>query len=297
MKSVLLIATALCLWSAPTRVHASSRADRKACVATSKHAETAREEGHFLEARKFLLECARDACPRAVRKRCGAWLGEVDRSTPSVLIRVTDAWEDDVTDASATIDGVPSPLDGRPIALDPGQHVVAVTAPGGGAAGRKFSLAEHEKSRVVSVRLRSPAETRATLPAPPATEPVVVTPASSPRRRFVPPFGAWVLAGVGGAAFTTATIFGVSALRKRRELARTCAPTAGGDGCTDDQMKPAMRRARVTDVSLGIGVASVLGAVAWSVYAFSRTPGADISPSLSLLPTRDGAIASFERGF
>ena len=297
MKAAFLIATTLCLFclSAAPRVHASSRAEKKACAASSKHAQTARDGGRLLAARKLMLQCARDACPRGVRKSCGARLSELDRSTPSVLIRVTDAWEDDVTDAKATIDGAPVLLDGRPIPLDPGQHVVAVTAPGGAAAGRKFQLSENEKSRVVSVRLRSPAETRAAPPAPPPPLPIA-TPTPE-RRRFVPPLGAWVMVGAGVVAFTTATGFGVSALRKRRELARTCAPDAGGDGCTSREMQPAKLSARVTDVALGIGVASVLGAVAWSVYDFSRTLRHDTSRSVALVPSRDGAVASIVSAF
>jgi hypothetical protein len=302
VKSASLIATlTFCLFglSATTRVHASSRAEKKACVAASTEGQTARDEGRLLEARKFLLECARDSCPRVVRKSCGAWLGEIDRRTPSVLIRVTDAWEDDVTDARASIDGAPVVLDGRPIPLDPGQHVVAVTAPGGAAAGRKFLLAENEKSRVVSVRLRSPSESTVTeaaaaaSPTPVAARDIV----PAPRRRYMPPRGAFILGAVGAVALTTATGFGISALRKRRDLARTCAPEAGGAGCSDHEVKPAKRSARIADVTLGIGVASILGAAAWTVYAWSRGAEPGATPAVSLMPQRDGAVAAYSRAF
>ena len=297
MKSAFLIATMLCLFGqgVTARVQASSRAEKKACVAASTQGQTARDEGRLLEARTFLLACARDACPRAVRKSCGAWLGELDRRTPSVLIRVTDAWEDEVTDARASIDGARVVLDGRPIALDPGQHVVAVTAPGGGAAGRKFVLAENEKSRVVSVHLRLPTESRAVPVEPPAPQAIAAPPV--PGRRSLPPRGAWILGGVGVGALVTATGFGIAALGQRRELARTCAPDAGGDGCTESQMKPAKRNAHIADVTLGMGVGAVLGAAAWSVYAWSRSAEVDSRSALSLMPARDGAVASFARHF
>src|ERR1700753_253840 len=81
--------------------------DTQACVAASTQGQTDRDEGRLLAAREQLLMCAREACPSIVRKSCADWLSELSGRIPSVVVRVQEAGQRDVTDARVTLDGRP----------------------------------------------------------------------------------------------------------------------------------------------------------------------------------------------
>ncbi|MET0344078.1 MAG: hypothetical protein ABW252_23895 [Polyangiales bacterium] len=276
---------------------ASSHEEKRACVEASTRGQTARDEGRLLEAREHLLICARDPCPAVVRKSCAHWLGEVEQRTPSVLVRVADDADDDVTDAQVAIDGVAALLDGRPIPLDPGPHVISATAPDGTTATRKVLLAENEKSRVIAVRLRRPG-VAATEPVrePVVAEPDAPKPVKPVRARYRPPLGALIVGGLGLASLGAATGFGIAATMQRRDLDRSCGAKGGGEGCTDLQMRAAKTNARVTDYALGVGGGLVAFAAAWAVYTWSREPASE-RPMVGLVPTRDGVTASLAHAF
>src|SRR5262245_7561005 len=74
------------------------------CVSSAEAAERLRDRAKLLDARKELLQCTREICPGVVRKDCAAWLADVDRSIPTIVVRLRDRAGNDVQ-ARVWIDG------------------------------------------------------------------------------------------------------------------------------------------------------------------------------------------------
>jgi hypothetical protein len=151
-------------------------ADPKACILASDRGQSLRDEGKYRDARKTLLECARDACPEVIVRSCAAWLRDLDDLAPSVVFDARDEQGNDLADVTVTFDGAPlaSRLDGRPIEVDSGEHVLRFERAGSLPSELRLILRAGEKARVVKVKMSSvvPAEP---LPGP-ATPPDVVPP-------------------------------------------------------------------------------------------------------------------------
>src|SRR6185437_6495341 len=96
----------------------------------------------------------------------------VNQLIPSVVLGVQDEQGHDLFDVSVTFDGEPlaTHLDGRPIDLDPGQHVFRFEAPGRTPVEQRVLLREGEKARQIVVTLASAS---ASAPPPVSSEPPV----------------------------------------------------------------------------------------------------------------------------
>lgn len=273
-----LIAVPLLLLSFTAPASAESAAEtKKACVLASTEGQVARDDGKLVEARTKLLSCAKDECPAVVRKSCAKWLTDVEDRMPSAIIRVLDAKGVDVTDASVSIDGESVALDGRSINLEPGQHTAQLVESDGTKSEHKFLLAEREKARIIDVRLAERARAAA----------VSTNEASS--GGFSPPTGAWILGGVGVVALGSFTYFGLSAKGKLDDLKGSCSPS-----CTDSETSSGRTAATVADISLGVGVAALAGAVVWTLLAPKASQQAE-SARIDVVPTANGG-AAFLRG-
>ncbi len=126
-----------------------ARADDAACIAASEQALTLRQQGRLHDALKQLAACAADGCPGEVKAECAKRIGEVDAAIPSLVLEVTDGAGNDLHDVKVSLDGAPlaGALDGRPIALDPGEHVFRFEEVGQEAVEKRFVLRESEKDR------------------------------------------------------------------------------------------------------------------------------------------------------
>jgi len=253
-------------------------------VLASTEGQVARDDGKLLEARKSLLACAKDECPAVVRKSCAEWLADVEQRTPSVIIRVLDAGGADVTDATVSVDGTPVSLDGRSLSFDPGQHSVELVESDGSKSVHKFLLAEREQSRVIDIH----GAQRAAVSSSPKPG------SDAPQRSssgFSPPSGAWVLGGVGVLALGSFTYFGLHAKHQLDDLKHSCSPT-----CSSSQTQSGRNSAKVADVSLGVGVAALLSAVAWTLLAPNASKPTE-SARLDVVATRSGGVALFHGSF
>jgi hypothetical protein len=270
----------------------SARAEdvKRECVDASTLGQTSRDAGQLLKAREQFLVCSRDACPAVVRTSCNHWLAEVEELTPSVVIRAADAADSDITDGAATIDGVQYPLDGKTIPLDPGKHVVVVESPGGVRAEKKVLLGAGEKSRLIELRLNSGKPQETDKPAVIASQPQVA-PARADRRSSIPA-GAWVLGGVSVAALGSFGYFAISASSELDKLKKACSPS-----CTDKQTHTGRTNALLADVSLGVGVAALAGAVTWALLARPVSHEPTTAARLVIAPTARGGYAYFSTSF
>jgi len=267
----------------------SARADDTVhvCIAASTAGQTFRKDGKLLAARDQMIACARDACPPIVRSHCARWLSEVEAAIPSVVVRAEDTNGADVIDASLSIDGRPGKLDGQPVRLDPGEHLVAVESADGAHKEERVLVAAGEASRVVTLRLPAPAS--ATTPSAPPVPSESAPPAAG--TTYVPA-GAWVLGGAGILALGAATFFGVSANSDLNGLNATCSPH-----CAEAATDPGRTDATLFYVFVGVGGAAVATALVWGLAFPSHATAAVSAPRVELRPVAGGALMSLQLSY
>ena len=248
---------------------------KKECVDASTEGQTSRDAGELRSAREKFVICSRDACPAVVRSSCVGWLGEVDQQLPSIVVRAADASNADVTDGTATVDGVKYSLDGKPILLDPGKHVVEVDTDQGVHIEKKLLLAAGEKSRLIELRVPLSAAEQKADPAPPKAA-----------RSSGVPTGAWVLGGLGVVALGSFGYFALSANSELGKLEDVCSP-----GCSDEQTKTGRTNALVADISLGVGAVALAGALTWALLSGDSGDAPKSAAQLTFAPTPTGANA------
>jgi hypothetical protein len=187
------------------RAEAQNPPDAAACVQASEQGQTERDEGKYRAARKSFLACSRDACPALVVRSCANWLRELDTTAPTIVVGARDDHGSDLSDVTVTFDGAPfaSHLDGRPIEVDSGEHVLRFEREGSEPVEQKLVIRAGERARVVTVTLRSPS---AEVPPTPPTgdeQPAPPEPFASPRHIVAAALAVGALgAGGAGLAFT-----------------------------------------------------------------------------------------------
>jgi hypothetical protein len=236
-------------------------------------------EEKWVEAREALKRCQEESCPLAIRSDCNAWVEEVTRALPTLLV-VVERDDDGTAKVGLAVDGRPIDLPNppEPIEMLPGKHVVRVELAPYPPVERVVELAKGEKNRVVRVRfVREPAPL-----APPAPAPTLAPERPIPTLRYV-------LAGGALAAFATSGILLASALTSKEEASDRCAPI-----CTDQERQSIDSRLIAADIVGAAGV--VLGGFA--AYTFFTRPTVErtaLVPKLEI--SRAGPRASIEGRF
>ncbi|MDP9034751.1 MAG: hypothetical protein M3O50_08070 [Myxococcota bacterium] len=144
--------------SARARADQPSNAETKQqCIAGSEQGQSDRDEGRYRSARKAFFECARAVCPRVIADSCTKWLRELDDSAPTIVLGANDEHGNDLTDVNVTFDGVllTSRLDGKPVEVDAGEHVLRFQRTGSDTVQQKLVLRAGDKARGLTVTLRS----------------------------------------------------------------------------------------------------------------------------------------------
>ncbi len=247
------IASALALQAFDARAQDTSGAsgEADACFTAAERAQPLMKEKRFREARADLEMCARDVCPRVARTDCRDWLSQVDREQPSIVIaaRETNAQGDvrEVVGVRATIDGgiTVDRVDATPITLDPGKHRVHVERPGRDPLEQTIDLREGEKGHVATF-------TWQTQWAPPHHD-ARSGGAEGPTTRPVPP-AVYVLGILGLAAVGVGSYLEANGLSKRNAL-QGCKPN-----CQQPAVDDALSITRAGDITVGAGIAALLGA-------------------------------------
>jgi hypothetical protein len=282
VTAVLTLGAALCVGDA--------RADDKnRCIAASEQGQQLRDSGKYKGARDAFTKCARDACPTIVRRDCTRWLADLTQLWPSVVFGAKDPSGNDRTDVTVSVDGASmvSTLDGKPVQIEPGEHVFRFETQGFPAVERDLLVRAGEKSRLVVAQFGNP---------PAAPTPAATPAGPTPAHADAPiPTGVWVFGGLALAAFGAEAFFGISGLNARSSLESSpCAKTAT---CNPDDVTSVRTKFTVADIALGVGVVSA----ALSAYLyFSR--GSAVKPEstsshLDLCPTPGGAAATWQLRF
>jgi hypothetical protein len=247
-----------------------------ACIDASTNGQTMRKAGKLLAARQEMIACARDACPAIVRSHCAAWLSEVEGMIPTIVVRAQDASGADQVDARVTIDGEPGKLDGQPVPLDPGEHIVTVANPRGATLESRVLLVAGERSRLVA--LHFPAE-HASSPGQP--------PDAGAHASTRVPTGAWILGGAGLAAIGAGAYFAIAASHELNHLDATCSPN-----CTNAQTAPGRTDQLTDQILFGVGGAAVAVALVWALAFPQRTTPPPAAAQLEITPLPRGAMTA-----
>jgi hypothetical protein len=255
--------------------------DREACATAAEQAQQLRDEGAFRKARDRMITCSRDVCPAPIKRDCLQWLGELDKSAPSVVVgaRVNDR---DVTDVKVTLDGelVAERLDGKPIAVDPGEHTFTFEH-AGQTVEEKVLIRTGEKNRPLNVKLKGGAE-----PPPPPGGTTAPPPVTDDGGGSLVP--ALVAGGIGVVALGSFAFFGLSGKSAVDDL-QSCKPR-----CAESDVDSARTKLIVADISLAVGVV----ALGVATYLFITRPKASAKVEttglrVDVAPTRGGGLASF----
>jgi hypothetical protein len=219
-------------------------ADREACFSAAESAQKLRTQGRLRAAREKLLACAQTGCPSAVQSDCTRWLSEVGAEVPSIVVEAHDPNGNDVADVRVLIDGatVADRLDGRPIELDPGSHVLRLERDGAAPVDRSLLVVASQKARVVEAQM---------LPLGPAAA------ASSPAFWKSVPAPALVLGGIGAAGLVSTAVFWAWGRADYSSLRSSCSPA-----CSPSSVSAVRTKLVVGDASLAVAVVAI-GAGAW----------------------------------
>lgn len=242
-------------WGAAT----PARADTEACLDAYDGNQRLRRAGELRAARAQLLVCSQAACPDPIRKECIRWLAEVDAAMPSVVFAAQDAAGHDVGAVQVQVDGVVvlEKLDGRAVALDPGERTVRWTSTDGSTVERRVVIREAQKRRLIEVRFApKPAAAAAPTSTSSAASPAKVQePPTEPGDDREIPTEAWVFGGIGAVGLASFGYFGWRAWWETDDLRDSCAPN-----CDSSDVDGAKTKALVADVSLGVALVGAAGA-------------------------------------
>jgi hypothetical protein len=101
--------------------------------------------------------------------------------------------------------------------------------------------------------------------------------------------GAWVLGGVGVAGLVGFAVLESKAKTQLHELQHSC-----GHSCSPAQRDSGQKKVLVADVLLGVGIAGLVSASAWTLGRWLSRDRARAHASVSLSPLRDGVFGSLQ---
>jgi hypothetical protein len=253
-----------------------------ACVAAAEQAQRQRAAGKLLEARASLQICSREVCPSIVRSDCLRWRADVEGAVPTVVFRAQDPRGQDLSDVKVSLDGTPitDKIDGLPLEVDPGAHVLTGEHPGSKKLRQDVVVRTGDRNRTISLTFQD-------------LEPLVqipITPLPGPARTNP---AAWVFAGTGVAAAGVGTFFLFSALRSKRELEDLhCKPN-----CPQSLVDEGRRKDDYATVAYGAAILS--GAVATYFFLTPTRVRATSFPAreVTVMPLLGGAAATWTERF
>jgi hypothetical protein len=225
---------------------------------------------------------AADQLPAGDRRRATAVTRA--RNLEAVLPRLTVELRGRAAGLEVSRDGVVlgSASIGVPLPVDPGIHLIAVSAPG--RAPRSYEVAaENGKQQIVVVE-PGPAAALAA-PAEIVARPVVPAPVSERRRSTK--LG-YALVGAGVAALATGAYFGLQALAARRDASAVCPPQDATHRCWSSAAG-ALDRDRRSSLIADVAFAAGTLATASGLYLLiRRSPQASVTARIAAGPRGGG---------
>jgi hypothetical protein len=248
------------------------------CIAQHTQALDLRRESKLLAAKGALSACTRDeTCPGEVARECAALLEQLATDIPSVVFAALDARGQDTTDVKVFVNDqlVLEQLGLEAVEFDPGRYTLRFEGAGGAIKNETMILRWGERNRRILVDFRPPAVAQ-----PGPALPLPSPPPAPPSTRRTSPVASLVLGGVGLLGLGAFGYFAYDGKREQSDMTERggCAVSAGGPGCSRDQVDHMRRSYLIADISLGVGVAS-LGAAAVVFFTSRGSDGAASSSS------------------
>ena len=250
---------------------APARADVDACIRAADAGQKLRDTGSYLRARAQFIACAADECPGEIRKRCVGWLAELDKITPTVVFAAR-SHGNEVSDVRVSIDGVAlaEGIDGKPVALDPGEHRFRFERLGNPPVTVTAVIVAGEKDRLITARFgQEPSPS----PNPGAGE-------LAPDARHKPSAVEYALGAFGLASFATGIVLDTSGY----VFLQQCAGDASCSGA--HERAEVQWRFLTGDILLAVGVLST--AAAWLLWHHDGY-GPPQRPSTGVAASRAGS--------
>jgi hypothetical protein len=258
-------------------VASRASADDASCIAATEGALTLRQHGKLHDALKQLAACADVACPAEVKAECSRRIDDVKAAMPTLILAAKDGAGNDLAEVKVSMDGAPlvATLDGRPIAIDPGEHVFVFEEAGQAPVEKKLVLLEGERDRREGVVIGPLA------PSAPAAPSALPQPSSWSTQKTLAVVGA----GLGVVGVGLGATWGAYAISSQNQEKSDCA-SAGG--CSKPKQasadySAARENATASTVSFAVGAAFLAaGAVLWFT-----------APSVRVAPTvgsHDGGL-------
>ena len=256
---------------------AESGPSKEQCIESHRQAQLAQNEGKLVPAREFARTCTALACPGLIISDCARWLSDLDQRIPSVVFEVRVDGEPNTT-ASVTVDGKPVNewTRGQSLRLDPGDHEFRFELDEYPPIVRKLLLSEGMRYRVISIEFKSPSAQGSSAGTP------AKQPEPAPSARHIPVV-VYPLLGGGALGLGGFTLFGLIARSKQHDLENSCRPN-----CTSGDLKSMKTSYLIGDISLGLGVASLVAA---GLFYF-EAGGKSAPATVGLSPLPGGAAAS-----
>jgi hypothetical protein len=265
-------------------------ADVATCVQAHASGQREAKAGRLKAASELFASCvSQEGCPAAIRSECAEFYKGTERSVPTLIFAALDEQGADLIKVRV-FDGeqvLSESLDGRPIAVDPGEHHFRFELPDGQVLESDVLVREGEKNRIVSLRTKLSAKA-------PATS----AQADGAQRKL--PTGFWVASSVSAAALASWGVFALVGHGKQSTLAE-CSPNCPDSIHADYD---AMRRDYlIADVSLGVAVASA-GVATWLFLTSDRSSAPEQEPAsaarvtvLPLVSSRGAGLVLSARSF
>lgn len=277
---------------ASTQARADKLEEKRACAAAADEGQQLRDEGKYRLAHDAFMRCARPTCPELINRDCSEWLVDLEQRAATIIVSAKDGKGSDLSEVKVTMDGKPlvDRLDGKPLPIDPGEHVFVYEASGFQAVEQRVVINASEKNRVLVVRFG--VDTHASADSKPRHAAAELDLRPAPADTGSIPLPTWIFGGTAVAAFASAAYFGVSGISQRSDALGSggCAPY-----CPSSEKDSIRTKFLVSDISLGIGVLSTGLAAYFFLRPRESKPGA--SATMSLAPQRGGGVATLSGRF
>jgi hypothetical protein len=259
------------------------------CVDANTMAQTLRRAGQLGAARGQLLLCGDARCPGVVRDDCAQRLDELERAQPTLVLDVQDTSGQDIVAVDVRVDDKPfaNRLDGRAMAVDPGEHTFTFSVPGLAPVTRRLVLKEGEKERRERVVVGEPV-VRERPPTSTTVSPVERRPGRTQRLAGI------VLTGVGLAGVAIGAVFGALTINDWSHSKSECASTAN---CPSHEQAVADRQSAITAATISDvgfiagGVVVATGVAVWLTAPAGTEDTAAVA--VRLAPSLGPGLAGF----
>jgi hypothetical protein len=283
------LGTTLCLARPAAAQPEPSRAE---CAQAFEESQRLRNTARYLDANREVLKCTNPSCGQALSEECGKIHSELQAATPSVVFAARDEAGNELTDVSVTIDDDQRvlPLDGKPIALDPGNHSFRFQSALFKEHVQAAVIRTGERFRPITVVLEPRASSRNASSSKPSAAHDPEQPAPAKAATSGPPMAVYVLGAVGAVGLGGFVGLRLWGSHDFDDLSQTCKPD-----CSDSSVDAVRQKYLLSTVSLAVGAAATVAAV--TVYlAAPKAPRASAA-SLQISPSRDGMAARLTARF